>query len=119
MSQILPKSSVIQTCRVQSLPENSTHGPLESVKTKQSSVLFIVKSLLECDRSQSRINDATLNMISYNSLLLCARNSEALMVSERERVCWTLQKFFNNEKTRSAAAEEGWTRTTKAAASHL
>jgi hypothetical protein len=58
-------------------------------------------------------------VISYNSLLLYARKSEALMVSEREQVCWTLQKFFNNEKTRSAAAEEeGWTRTTKAAASH-
>jgi hypothetical protein len=57
-------------------------------------------------------------MISYNSLLLYARNSEALIVSEREQVCWTLQKFFNNEKTRSAAAEEGWTRTTKHAASH-
>ena len=57
-------------------------------------------------------------MISYNSLLLYARKSEALIVSEIEQVCWMLHKFFNNEKTRSAAAEEGWTRTTKEAASH-
>ncbi len=55
---------------------------------------------------------------SCNSLLLQARKSEALMASEREQVCWTVQKFFNNENTRSAAAEEGWTRTTKEAASH-
>jgi hypothetical protein len=29
-----------------------------------------------------------------------------------------LQKFFNNKKTPSAAAEESWKRTTKEAASH-
>jgi hypothetical protein len=33
-------------------------------------------------------------MIIYNSLLLYARKSEALIVLEREQVCWTLQKFF-------------------------
>ena len=59
-----------------------------------------------------------LDLISYNSPLLYAKKSEALIALERERVCWLVQKFFNNENTRSAAAEEGWTRTTKGDASH-
>jgi hypothetical protein len=50
----------------------------------------------------------------------CAlRKGEALMAAKREKACWTVQTFFNNEKTHSAsAAEEGWTRTAKQAAPH-